>query len=87
MIFFVLLLDWRLYHWLTTLGAKIKTYEKIIIFVVLIIVALLFIGLFAFGYAMAPARAWWAGLPLFLVYVFLARVVHKPRKKLIKKKE
>lgn len=87
MVFFVLLLDWRLYQWLTSLGAKIKFYEKIIIAIVLMIAALLFIGLFAFGYAMAPARAWWAGLPLFLIYVFLARFVHKPRKKLLKKKE
>jgi len=80
----VLLIGWKIHKFLTVENpgeVKIKMYDKIILAAVYAAVIIFFALIFAFGYFMGPFGAWWAGLPLLIVYFLTAKYIHKPRKK------
>ena len=76
-----LLAAWLTFQYLGSTEVKMDFYTMIIRIVVSLLVGLLFWFFFLWGFYAGHKHAWWAFLPLVLVYFISAKYIHKPYKR------
>jgi len=72
-----LLAAWQTFQYLGSTEVKMDFYTMIIRVTVSILIGLLFWLIFLWGFYTGHKHAWWAFLPLVLVYFISAKYIHK----------